>query len=67
MVHSGSFNREDAKNAKSGPASSMVTPRRWTARIGVWLHLAAGGSHFVSFASSRFKELGMHYLTGIEG
>jgi hypothetical protein len=51
-----SLNREGAKNAKNGPASSKVSLRRLTAMTGRWLHLAAGGSPFVSFYEPRQQD-----------
>jgi hypothetical protein len=57
-------NREDAKNAKSGPASTKVTLAHKTAICGRRSHLGAGGSHFAFFASSRFDQA-RGYLTGI--
>jgi hypothetical protein len=49
------LNREDAKNAKNGPASTKVPLAHKTAICSRRWHLGAGGSPFAFFASSRFN------------
>jgi hypothetical protein len=50
------LNREDAKNAKSGPASTKVPLAHKTAICIRRWHLGAGGFPFAFFASSRFNQ-----------